>query len=36
MEYHRGRARHGQLRTPTMGYTTEIGMRLRLWLATLT
>jgi thiol:disulfide interchange protein len=23
----------GQLRTPTMGYTTEIGMRLRLWWA---
>lgn len=21
----------GQLRTPTMGYTTEVGMRLRLW-----
>lgn len=26
----------GQLRTPTMGYTTEIGMRLRLWWASLT
>ena len=24
---------NGQLRTPTMGYTTEIGMRLRLWWA---
>lgn len=22
---------HGQLRTPSAGYTTEIGMRLRLW-----
>lgn len=26
---------NGQLRTPTMGYTTEIGMRLRLWWASL-
>ncbi len=25
----------GHMRTPTMGYTTEIGMRLRLWWATL-
>ena len=25
----------GQLRTPTMGYTTEIGMRLRLWWASI-
>ncbi|OGB53682.1 MAG: alkyl hydroperoxide reductase [Burkholderiales bacterium RIFOXYC12_FULL_60_6] len=27
---------HGRLRTPSMGYTTEIGMRLRLWWASLT
>jgi thiol-disulfide isomerase/thioredoxin len=26
----------GQLRGPTVGYTTELGMRLRLWWATLT
>ncbi|MBW7833269.1 MAG: redoxin domain-containing protein [Simplicispira suum] len=26
----------GQLRTPTVGYTTEAGMRLRLWWAQLT
>ena len=28
--------RHGQIRTPTVGYTTELGMRMRLWWVTFT